>query len=111
MVLDAVVLLVFRLIGATLVSSAMADLILTLICGFEGFRSAMDNELLVAQCVGDPIVRPTWQLMQKWLRGLLNGFPQSSMNPNLNLEALRLITCNIELPSLNSPQGLDKDNP
>ena len=64
MVLDAVVLLVFHLIGATLVSSAMADLILTLICGFEGFRSVMDNELLVAEFFGDPTARPPWQLMQ-----------------------------------------------
>ena len=74
MVLDAVVLLVFRLIGATLVSSAMADLILTLICGFEGFRSAMDNELSAAECVGDPIVRPTWQLMQNGCDGYLLSF-------------------------------------
>ena len=64
MALDAVVLLAFLLVETTLVLSAMADLILTLICEFGGFRSAMDNELLVAQCVGDPTVRPTWQLMQ-----------------------------------------------
>ena len=71
---EVVVLLVFQLIEATLVSSAMADLILTLICEFEGFRSAMDNELLVAQCVGDPTVRPTWQLMQNGCDGYLLNF-------------------------------------
>ena len=73
-VLEVVVLLVFHLIEATLVSSAMADLILTLICGFEGFRSAMDNELLVAEFVGDPTVRPTWQLMQNGCDGYLLNF-------------------------------------
>ena len=62
MPLDAVVLLVFLLIEATLVSSAMADLILTLICEFGGFRSAMDSELSAAECVGLPTARPTWQL-------------------------------------------------
>ena len=73
-VLEVVVLLVFHLIEATLVSSVMADLILTLICEFEGLRSAMDNELLVAQCVGDPTVRPTWQLMQNGCDGYLLSF-------------------------------------
>ena len=70
MVLDAVVLLVFLLIGATLVWSAMADLILTLICEFGGFHSAMDNELSAAECVGYPTVRPTWQLNAKMAAGV-----------------------------------------
>ena len=29
-----------------------------------------------------------------------------SMNPNRNLVALRLMTCNIELPGENSPKGV-----
>ena len=71
---EVVVLLVFQLIEATLVSLAMVDLILTLICGFEGFRSVMDNELLVAEFVGDPTVRPPWQLMQNGCVGYLLSF-------------------------------------
>ena len=76
MVPAVAVLLVLRLIEATLVLLATVNLILTLIVGFEGFPSVTDSELWVVECVGYPTVRPPWQLVQNGYLLLLIEFPQ-----------------------------------
>ena len=54
-----------------------ANRVLTLICEFVGFRSAMDNALSAAKCVGFPAARPTWQLHKMAAVVTYFGFPQS----------------------------------
>ena len=76
MVPAAVVLLVLHLIEAILVLLAMVNLLSMLIVGFEGFPSVADSELWVEECVGFPIVRPPWQLVQNGYILLLIEFPQ-----------------------------------
>ena len=58
----AAVLLEVALQVSEAILELSANRVLTLICEFVGFRSAMDSVLSAAKCVGLPAARPTWQL-------------------------------------------------